>query len=167
MFQAGRYFAGQGIGILVTIVPMFISEMAHPTKRGWLVGHHAIFLVFGYMLSSWVGFGCYCKKPQGHPPSNSNTFPLMREICAAFRDLCLTRGAHINTSTVLEYQMSSSLWRGHAFPPLTQSISCHLGERIIRMALPAMSTSTIPSSATGRLTHAARIRQMAPVKRSR
>ena len=65
MFQAGRYFAGQGIGILVTIVPMFISEMAHPTKRGWLVGHHAIFLVFGYMLSSWVGFGCYCKDPRG------------------------------------------------------------------------------------------------------
>jgi hypothetical protein len=67
MFQAGRYFAGQGIGILVTIVPMFISEMAHPTKRGWLVGHHAIFLVFGYMLSSWVGFGCYCKEPRRCP----------------------------------------------------------------------------------------------------
>jgi MFS family permease len=59
MFQAGRFFAGLGIGILVTIVPMYISEMSHPTKRGWLVGNHAIFLVFGYMLSSWVGFSCY------------------------------------------------------------------------------------------------------------
>lgn len=59
MFQAGRFFAGLGIGILVTIVPMYISEMSHPTKRGWLVGNHAIFLVFGYMLSSWIGFGCY------------------------------------------------------------------------------------------------------------
>lgn len=23
------------------------------------MGHHAIFLVFGYMMSSWVGFACY------------------------------------------------------------------------------------------------------------
>jgi MFS family permease len=38
---------------------MYLSELAPPAKRGWLVGHHAIFLVFGYMLSSWLGYACY------------------------------------------------------------------------------------------------------------
>lgn len=59
MFQAGRFIAGLGIGILVTVCPMYLSELAPPEHRGWLVGHHAIFLVFGYMLSSWLGYACY------------------------------------------------------------------------------------------------------------
>ncbi|RKU40996.1 hypothetical protein DL546_003477 [Coniochaeta pulveracea] len=59
MFQAGRILAGIGIGILVTVCPMYMGELAPHDKRGWLVGHHAIFLVFGYMLSSWLGYACY------------------------------------------------------------------------------------------------------------
>lgn len=38
---------------------MYMGELAPHNKRGWLVGHHAIFLVFGYMLSSWLGYACY------------------------------------------------------------------------------------------------------------
>lgn len=59
MFQVGRIISGIGIGILVTICPMYLSEMSPPDIRGWLVGHHAIFLVGGYNLATWVGFGCY------------------------------------------------------------------------------------------------------------
>lgn len=59
MFQAGRFICGLGIGILVTVCPMYLSEMSSALRRGWLVGHHAIFLVFGYMLSAWVGYACY------------------------------------------------------------------------------------------------------------
>ncbi|KAG7412368.1 Quinate permease [Fusarium oxysporum f. sp. rapae] len=59
MFQAGRILAGIGIGILVTVCPMYMGELAPHDKRGWLVGHHAIFLVFGYMLSGWLGYACY------------------------------------------------------------------------------------------------------------
>lgn len=59
MFQAGRFICGLGIGILVTVCPMYLSEMSSALRRGWLVGHHAIFLVFGYMLSGWVGYACY------------------------------------------------------------------------------------------------------------
>lgn len=51
--------AGVGIGILVTACPMYLSELAPPERRGWLVGHHAIFLVFGYMLAGWLGYACY------------------------------------------------------------------------------------------------------------
>ncbi|CRK22818.1 hypothetical protein BN1723_012789 [Verticillium longisporum] len=59
MFQAGRILAGIGIGILVTVCPMYMGELSPPEKRGWLVGHHPIFLVFGYMLSGWLGYACY------------------------------------------------------------------------------------------------------------
>lgn len=77
MFQAGRFICGLAIGILVTVCPMYLSEVSLPRlsgrtnsltyssqmssafRRGWLVGHHAIFLVFGYMLSGWVGYACY------------------------------------------------------------------------------------------------------------
>lgn len=59
MFQAGRFVSGMSIGILVTVCPMYFAEMSSPFKRGWLVGHHAIYLVFGYMLSSWIGYACY------------------------------------------------------------------------------------------------------------
>ena len=74
MFQVGRFFSGFGIGILVTVCPMYMSEMASPFKRGWLVGHHAIFLVFGYMLSGWVGYGCYFATAKN--PAFAWRFPL-------------------------------------------------------------------------------------------
>jgi len=41
MFQVGRFISGLGIGILVTVCPMYLSEMSSPFVRGWLVGHHA------------------------------------------------------------------------------------------------------------------------------
>lgn len=50
---------GMCVGFMVTVTPMYLSEMSSPLSRGWLVGHHPIFLVFGYMLSAWIGFGVY------------------------------------------------------------------------------------------------------------
>lgn len=50
---------GMCVGLMSTVTPMYLSEMSSPLARGWLVGHHAIFLVFGYMLSSWIGFGVF------------------------------------------------------------------------------------------------------------
>ncbi|KAF2138392.1 uncharacterized protein K452DRAFT_290976 [Aplosporella prunicola CBS 121167] len=59
MFQAGRFIMGMCVGVMVTTTPMYLSEMASPSSRGWIVGHHAIFLVFGYMLAGWIGFAMY------------------------------------------------------------------------------------------------------------
>ncbi|KMU84087.1 low-affinity L-arabinose transport system proton symport protein [Coccidioides immitis H538.4] len=78
MFQAGRFVSGTSIGILVTVCPMYFAEMSSPFVRGWLVGHHAIFLVFGYMLSGWVGYGCYFAT--GVNPSFAWRFPLCLQI---------------------------------------------------------------------------------------
>ncbi|KAH0828528.1 hypothetical protein AYO21_07761 [Fonsecaea monophora] len=74
MFQVGRIVAGIGVGVLVTIVPMFISELSPPGSRGWLVGHHAIFLVWGYLLASWVGYACYFAT--AHNEASAWRFPL-------------------------------------------------------------------------------------------
>lgn len=74
MFQAGRFICGLGIGILVTVCPMYLSEMSSAFHRGWLVGHHAIFLVFGYMLAGWVGYACYFA--QSTVPAFGWRFPL-------------------------------------------------------------------------------------------
>ncbi|KAL7952576.1 general substrate transporter [Trichoderma compactum] len=49
----------------------------HPEKRGWLVGHHAIFVVLGYMLSSWLGFACYFATAQR--PDFAWRFPLFMQ----------------------------------------------------------------------------------------
>ncbi|ORY03942.1 putative MFS sugar transporter [Clohesyomyces aquaticus] len=78
MFQAGRFISGTGIGVLVTICPMYLSEMSSPFVRGWLVGHHAIFLVFGYMLSAWTGYGCYFATTSN--PSFAWRFPLCLQV---------------------------------------------------------------------------------------
>jgi MFS family permease len=80
MFQAGRILAGIGIGILVTVCPMYMGELAPPDKRGWLVGHHAIFLVFGYMLSGWLGYGCYFATSR--MPEFAWRFPLCMQCLA-------------------------------------------------------------------------------------
>jgi len=74
MFQVGRVICGLGVGVLVTMCPMYLSELSPPEKRGWLVGHHAIFLVFGYMLSSWLGFATYFATNKN--PSFAWRFPL-------------------------------------------------------------------------------------------
>ncbi len=74
MFHAGRFISGLSIGILVTVCPVYMSEMSSPAPRGWLVGHHAIFLVFGYMLSGWAGYGCYFATASN--PSFAWRFPL-------------------------------------------------------------------------------------------
>ena len=74
MFQVGRFLSGCGIGVLVTVCPMYMSEMSSPFRRGWIVGHHAIFLVFGYMLAGWLGYACYFATPGKSSSRRSNSY---------------------------------------------------------------------------------------------
>lgn len=41
------------------IVPLYMSEVSPPTRRGKLVGQHGFMLVMGYALAGWAGLGCY------------------------------------------------------------------------------------------------------------
>jgi MFS family permease len=54
-----RILQGAGLGALATLVPIYLSEASTPAKRGMLTGLHGLFLVSGYNVSAWVGFGCF------------------------------------------------------------------------------------------------------------
>ena len=54
-----RILQGCGLGALATLVPVYLSEASTPSKRGMLTGLHGFFLVSGYNISAWVGFGCF------------------------------------------------------------------------------------------------------------
>ena len=54
-----RILQGIGLGALATLVPIYLAESSTPEKRGMLTGLHGFFLVTGYNISAWVGFGCY------------------------------------------------------------------------------------------------------------
>ncbi|KAF2405496.1 general substrate transporter [Trichodelitschia bisporula] len=57
-----RILQGSGLGMLATLVPIFLAEASTPEKRGLLTGLHGFFLVSGYNISAWVGLGCYFAK---------------------------------------------------------------------------------------------------------
>ncbi|KAL1888450.1 hypothetical protein Sste5346_009567 [Sporothrix stenoceras] len=61
-----RFIHGVGVGQCITITPIYLSEVAPPNRRGFLTGQNAVALVFGYLLSAWVGYGTYF--------SNNGTF---------------------------------------------------------------------------------------------
>ena len=57
-----RVLQGAGLGALATLTPVYLAESSTAQKRGMLTGLHGFFLVSGYNISSWVGFGCYFSK---------------------------------------------------------------------------------------------------------
>ncbi|KAK6374009.1 hypothetical protein LTS17_007979 [Exophiala oligosperma] len=59
MYIFSRFLTGVGIGALVTLVPLYQSEIAPPKIRGFLVAMHGVMLCVGYSAASWVGLGFY------------------------------------------------------------------------------------------------------------
>lgn len=59
MFIVSRFIMGAGIGILVTLVPLYQSEVSPPESRGLMVGLHGVLIGFSYSLTGFVTYGCY------------------------------------------------------------------------------------------------------------
>ncbi|KAH8797951.1 general substrate transporter [Xylogone sp. PMI_703] len=59
MFLVSRFIAGWGIGMMVVLIPIYQAEISPPQARGFLVGQHGTWIVFGYALAGWVGVGTY------------------------------------------------------------------------------------------------------------
>lgn len=86
MFLVGRFIGGIAVGILVTLVPLFQSEIAPPAVRGFLVSQHGVMMVLGYSLAAWTGFACFFS-------TNLNfqwRYPLAEQILFPFALLCMT-----------------------------------------------------------------------------
>lgn len=50
---------------MVTLVPLYQSEIAPPRIRGFLVGMHGAMLGLGYAVASWIGVGFYFVNASG------------------------------------------------------------------------------------------------------
>ncbi|KAH8692581.1 general substrate transporter [Talaromyces proteolyticus] len=59
MFLVGRFVSGFGAGMLITVVPVFQSEVAPPESRGMLVSLNGVLIVVAYSLAAWIGVACY------------------------------------------------------------------------------------------------------------
>ncbi|KAK5280308.1 hypothetical protein LTR16_007018 [Cryomyces antarcticus] len=53
MFLVARFITGWGIGMMVVLIPIYQSEISPPSARGFLVGQHGTWIVFGYALAGW------------------------------------------------------------------------------------------------------------------
>lgn len=87
---------------------MYMSELAPPSKRGWLVGQHAIFLVFGYVLSAWLGYACYFATPVN--PSFAWRFPLCMQCFAPLILLCTSFRIPRSPRCLLQKGRSDEAW---------------------------------------------------------
>ncbi|KAI9710317.1 MAG: hypothetical protein M1820_002812 [Bogoriella megaspora] len=63
MFIVSRFIAGFGIGMLITAIPMYQSEVSTPESRGFMTCMHGIMFAVGYSLAAWIGFACYFSSP--------------------------------------------------------------------------------------------------------
>ncbi len=59
MFIVSRFIMGFGIGILVTLVPLYQSEVSPAESRGLMVGLHGVLIGFSYSLTGFITYGCY------------------------------------------------------------------------------------------------------------
>ena len=66
MFLVFRFFAGASAFMILAAVPIWMSETVPAHLRGALVNIHAISLVFGYTVQSWIGFGFFHWKDGGN-----------------------------------------------------------------------------------------------------
>lgn len=59
MFIVSRFIMGFGIGVLVTLVPLYQSEVSPPESRGLMVGLHGVLIGFSYSLTGFITYACY------------------------------------------------------------------------------------------------------------
>lgn len=54
MLMAGRWLAGVGVGFLVMIIPLYQSEIAHPSIRGTITSLQQFMLGIGSFAAGWI-----------------------------------------------------------------------------------------------------------------
>lgn len=59
MLMAGRWLAGVGVGFLVMIIPLYQSEIAHPSIRGTITSLQQFMLGIGSFAAGWISYGTY------------------------------------------------------------------------------------------------------------
>lgn len=58
MLIAGRFINGLSVGICSAQVPVYISELAPPSKRGRVVGSQQFSITIGILVMYYISYGC-------------------------------------------------------------------------------------------------------------
>lgn len=58
MLVVGRFINGLAVGICSAQVPVYISEVAPPSKRGRLVGTQQWAITWGILIMFYISYGC-------------------------------------------------------------------------------------------------------------
>lgn len=80
MMLVGRIVSGWAIGLMSMSIPVYQAECAHPKIRGLIVGLTQQMIGVGFIVSTWIGFGCH------HAPDSSSfqwRFPLAFQVLPA------------------------------------------------------------------------------------
>ncbi|CAG9977982.1 unnamed protein product [Clonostachys byssicola] len=56
MMIIGRAFSGFSTGMVYSVAPVYLSELAPPENRGFLVGLKGWMNTIGYLLAGWIGY---------------------------------------------------------------------------------------------------------------
>lgn len=56
MMISGRTIAGLATGALLTIVPLYIAELAPSENRAFLVALKGLLTAIGYLVANWIGY---------------------------------------------------------------------------------------------------------------
>ncbi|KAK4993609.1 hypothetical protein LTR50_000219 [Elasticomyces elasticus] len=73
MMLVGRIISGWAVGLMSMSVPVYQAECANPKIRGLIVGLTQQMIGVGFIVSTWIGFGCH------HAPDGNSVqwrFPL-------------------------------------------------------------------------------------------
>ncbi|KAJ9604753.1 hypothetical protein H2200_010867 [Cladophialophora chaetospira] len=54
-----RLLQGAGLGMLLALVPLYLTEVAPPRTRGFLTGLTTLSFGTGYIMCAWISLGCY------------------------------------------------------------------------------------------------------------
>ncbi|KAH0841819.1 hypothetical protein Z517_06639 [Fonsecaea pedrosoi CBS 271.37] len=65
MFLTFRFFAGASSYMLLSSIPLWISEVVPPRFRAALVDFGAVFGIIGYFIQGWIGYGFFFWKSGG------------------------------------------------------------------------------------------------------
>ncbi|GAB7358335.1 hypothetical protein MBLNU230_g2407t1 [Neophaeotheca triangularis] len=56
MLIVGRLVGGISSGQLLSLVPMYLAEVAPPSTRGFLVGMQGMMIAIGFGVANWIGY---------------------------------------------------------------------------------------------------------------
>lgn len=56
MIIIGRAFSGFSTGMVYSVAPVYLSELAPPENRGFLVGLKGLMNSVGFFLAGWIGY---------------------------------------------------------------------------------------------------------------